>query len=49
MHLNFKLEHVFPAPLCTMHMPNNLQSVMYHEKNLQSPIRTYAIIALHEH
>ena len=30
-------------------LPNNLHSIMYHENDVQSPIRTYLIIALHEH
>ena len=40
---------IFLAPLLTTHMPNNLHSIMYHDNNVQSPIRTYLIIALHEH
>ena len=40
-HLNFKVKCVF--------LPNNLHSIMYHENDVQSPIRTYLIIALHEH
>ena len=31
-----------------MHTSNNLHSIMYHENNFQSPIRTYQIIGLHE-
>ena len=30
-------------------MSNNLHSIMYYENNVQSPIRTYRVIAIHEH
>ena len=52
-HLTFfiiwKLKRVFSAPLLTTHTPNNWYSITYHETNVQSPIRTYPIIALNEH
>ena len=41
-----KLERVFSAPLLIAHTPNNLHSITYHENNVQSPIKTYLIIAL---
>ena len=44
-----KLERVFSAPLLIAHTPNSLHSITYHENNVQSPIRIYLIIALHEH
>ena len=48
-HLNFKVKTCFSAPLLKTHTPNNLNSITYQENNVQSPIRTYPIIALHEH
>ena len=52
-HLTFfiiwKLKRVFSAPLLTTYTPNNWYSITYHETNVQSPIRTYPIIALNEH
>ena len=44
-----KLKHVFSTPFLTMHMPNNLHFITHCENNIQSPIRNYPIIALHEH
>ena len=44
----FKLKGVFSAPLLTTYTPNNLHSITCHEHNVQSPIRTYPIITLHE-
>ena len=37
----------FPL-LYSTYTPNNLYPTSYHENNVQSPIRTYPIIALHE-
>ena len=49
-HVNFKVKNFFfSTPLHTTHTPNNLHSIAYHENNIQSPIRTYSIIALHEY
>ena len=45
----FKLKHVFSFLLLMIHMLNNSHSIKYHGNNVQSPIRTYPIIALHEH
>ena len=45
----FKLKCVFLAPFLTTHTPNNVHFINYYENNVQSPIRTYPIIALHEH
>ena len=39
----------FSAPLLTIFTLNNSHFITYHEDNVQSPIRTYPIIALHEH
>ena len=44
-----KLKHVLSTLFLTMHMSNNLHSIMHCENNIQSPIRKYPIIALHEH
>ena len=44
-----KLKHVFSTPFLTMHMPNNLHFITHCENNIQSPIRNYPIVALHEH
>ena len=52
-HLTFsiilKLKYVFSFLLLMMHMPNNSHSIKYHGNNVQSTIRTYTIIALHEY
>ena len=45
----FKLKHVFSSTVLTIHTPNNYLSIIYHENNIQSPIRTYSNIALCEH
>ena len=45
----FKLKHVFSFLLLMIHMLNNSHSIEYHGNNVQNPIRTYPIIALHEH
>ena len=45
----FKLKYVFSFLLLMMHMPNNSHSIKYHGNNVQSTIRTYPIIALHEY
>ena len=45
----FKLKHVFSSTVLTIHTPNNSLSIIYHENNIQSPIRTYSNIALCEH
>ena len=48
--INFKLKSVFfPLLFFTTHTPNNLHFIRYQENNVQSPIRTYPIIELHEH
>ena len=48
--LIFELKRVFfSASFLTTHMPNNLHSITYYEKNVQSLIRTYPVIVLHEH
>ena len=44
----FELKDVFSASFLTTHMSNNLHSITYYENNVQSPIRTYPIIVLHE-
>ena len=43
----FKLKHVFSFLLLMIHMLNNSHSIEYHGNNVQNPIRTYPIIALH--
>ena len=52
-HLTFciilKLKYVFSFLLLMIHMLNNSHSIEYHGNNVQNPIRTYQIIALHEH
>ena len=45
----FKLKHVFSFLLLMIHMLNNSHSIEYHGNNVQNPIRTYPIIARHEH
>ena len=45
----FKLKHVFCSTVLTIHTPNNSLPIIYHENNIQSPIRTYSNIALCEH
>ena len=45
----FKLKHVFSFLLLMIHMLNNSHSIKYHGNNVQSPIRTYPIIALLEY
>ena len=45
----FKLKCVFSASFLTTHTPNNLHSITYYENNVQNAIRTYPIIAPHEH
>ena len=45
----FKLKGVLSALLLTTYTSNNLHNITYHENNVQSPFRTYPIIALHEH
>ena len=37
------------APFLTTHTPNNLYCITKHENDVQSPVKTYPIIALHEH
>ena len=43
------LKGVLSALLLTTYTSNNLHNITYHENNVQSPFRTYPIIALHEH
>ena len=48
-YIIFKVKTCFFAPFLTTHTPNNVHFITYYENNVQSPIRTYSIIALHEH
>ena len=48
-HLNFSFEMCFSASFLTTHTQNNFYSITYHENNVKSAIKTYPIIALHEH
>ena len=46
---NFQVKMCFSASFPPTHMPNNLHSITYCENNVQNAIRTYPIIAPHEH
>ena len=48
-YIIFLLKYFFSSTVLKMHTPNNSLSIVYHENNIQSPIRTYPIIALCEH
>ena len=45
----FKLKCVFSAPLLKTYTLNKVHSITYLENNVQSPFRTYPIIAPNEH